>query len=96
MVEDATYVFSLEPTLLRLKSPTKIFGDIHGQFDDLMRLFEEYGMPVIAGDLVLTDYLFLGDYVDRGAWNLGAWDFFSTFFFPRMGNLCTFKGHKIL
>jgi diadenosine tetraphosphatase ApaH/serine/threonine PP2A family protein phosphatase len=51
-------------------APIKIFGDLHGQFGDLMRLFEEYGSPSTAGDITYIDYLFLGDYVDRGAHSL--------------------------
>lgn len=35
-----------------------------------MRLFEEYGTPSTAGDITYIDYLFLGDYVDRGAHSL--------------------------
>ena len=35
-----------------------------------MRLFEEYGAPSTAGDVTYIDYLFLGDYVDRGAHSL--------------------------
>lgn len=51
-------------------APVKIFGDLHGQFGDLMRLFEEYGTPSTSGDITYIDYLFLGDYVDRGAHSL--------------------------
>ena len=51
-------------------APVKIFGDLHGQFGDLMRLFEEYGTPSTAGDITYIDYLFLGDYVDRGSHSL--------------------------
>ena len=40
-------------------APTKLFGDLHGQFGDLMRLFEEYGTPSTAGDITYIDYLFL-------------------------------------
>ncbi|XP_019094983.1 PREDICTED: serine/threonine-protein phosphatase BSU1-like [Camelina sativa] len=63
-------IFKQEPTLLQLKVPIKVFGDIHGQFGDLMRLFHEYGSPSLEGDITHIDYLFLGDYVDRGSHSL--------------------------
>lgn len=63
-------IFMQEPTVLQLKAPIKIFGDLHGQFGDLMRLFDEYGFPSTAGDITYIDYLFLGDYVDRGQHSL--------------------------
>ena len=52
--------------MLRLQAPVKIFGDTHGQYKDLMHLFDAFGAPSPEGDLCATDYLFLGDYVDRG------------------------------
>ncbi|KAG5149906.1 hypothetical protein JHK82_016787 [Glycine max] len=66
----AEQIFMHEPTVLQLKAPVKVFGDLHGQFGDLMRLFDEYGFPSTAGDITYIDYLFLGDYVDRGQHNL--------------------------
>lgn len=36
----AEAVLQQEPTVLKLKAPIKIFGDLHGQFGDLMRLFQ--------------------------------------------------------
>ncbi|XP_076898664.1 serine/threonine-protein phosphatase BSL1-like [Bidens hawaiensis] len=66
----AEQIFSQEPTVLDLKVPIKVFGDLHGQFTDLMRLFDEYGFPSSAGDITYIDYLFLGDYVDRGQHSL--------------------------
>ncbi|KAG1327771.1 Serine/threonine-protein phosphatase [Cocos nucifera] len=66
----AEKIFKQEPTVLQLKAPVKIFGDLHGQFGDLMRLFDEYGFPSTAGDITYIDYLFLGDYVDRGQHSL--------------------------
>ena len=53
-------IFLDQPTLLRLSPPVKIVGDIHGQFHDLIRIFNCCGYPPHS------NYLFLGDYVDRG------------------------------
>ena len=47
--------------LLEIEAPIKVFGDTHGQFYDLFRLFDITGWP----DDV-QKYLFIGDYVDRG------------------------------
>ena len=47
----AEQIFMQEPTVLQLKAPIKVFGDLHGQFGDLMRLFDEYGFPSTAGDI---------------------------------------------
>ncbi|KAA3680796.1 serine/threonine-protein phosphatase PP1 catalytic subunit [Paragonimus westermani] len=52
-------VFMMEPILLKLSSPITVVGDLHGQYDDLLRYFKRCGMPP------KTNYLFLGDYVDR-------------------------------
>mmetsp|Transcript_4170 Transcript_4170/g.6116 ORF Transcript_4170/g.6116 Transcript_4170/m.6116 type:complete len:403 (-) Transcript_4170:184-1392(-) len=52
--------FLAEPCLLNLKAPINAVGDIHGQFLDLLRYFEVGGWPPDS------QYLFLGDYIDRG------------------------------
>ncbi|KAL5765393.1 hypothetical protein ACOSP7_016010 [Xanthoceras sorbifolium] len=70
LCDSAERIFSSEPSVIQLKAPIKIFGDLHGQFGDLMRLFDEYGAPSTAGDIAYIDYLFLGDYVDRGQHSL--------------------------
>ncbi|KAL8483458.1 hypothetical protein ACS0TY_026228 [Phlomoides rotata] len=70
LCDSAERIFASEPSVLQLRAPIKIFGDLHGQFGDLMRLFDEYGSPSTAGDIAYIDYLFLGDYVDRGQHSL--------------------------
>jgi serine/threonine-protein phosphatase PP1 catalytic subunit len=60
----AREVFLSQPSLLELDAPVKIVGDVHGQYTDLIRMFEMCGFPPNS------NYLFLGDYVDRGKQSL--------------------------
>ena len=61
---NARQIFLSQPNLLEVRAPVRVCGDIHGQYQDLLRLFEYGGYPPSA------TYLFLGDYVDRGKQSL--------------------------
>ena len=64
IMQKAIDIFSTEKNIIYISSSITIVGDIHGQYNDLKELFSTGGMPPD------TNYLFLGDYVDRGPMSL--------------------------
>ncbi|KAH9965239.1 Metallo-dependent phosphatase [Russula dissimulans] len=64
ILRQCTDVLAAEPNVLRVKGPVTVVGDIHGQYYDLMKILE------VGGKITETNYLFLGDYVDRGCFGI--------------------------
>lgn len=58
--EFAIFVLLFLDNIVQARAPANVVGDIHGQFHDLVELFK------INGDPPQSNYVFLGDYVDRG------------------------------
>ncbi len=60
LCDKAREILQKESNVQEVKCPVTICGDVHGQFYDLMELFQ------MGGRCPDTNYLFMGDYVDRG------------------------------
>ncbi len=73
LCDKAREILVEESNVQPVSAPVTICGDVHGQFHDLMELFR------IGGRCPDTNYLFMGDYVDRGYYSVrwgGGWSFF--------------------
>ncbi|THH01606.1 hypothetical protein EW026_g1105 [Hermanssonia centrifuga] len=66
ILEQTTALMRTEPNMLHVASPVTVVGDIHGQYYDLMKVLE------VGGKFSENNYLFLGDYVDRGCFGIEA------------------------
>lgn len=63
-LKQAREVFMEESNVQPVRCPVTICGDVHGQLHDLIELFR------IGGQAPDTNYLFMGDYVDRGYYSV--------------------------
>ena len=71
LIKKAQKQFEDEKALVQFEAPVKIFGDIHGQYSDLLHMFKEMSdkNKQEQCDQIIsksTRYLFMGDYVNRG------------------------------
>jgi len=64
LCEKALEILAEESNVQRVQAPVTLCGDIHGQFYDLMELFQ------VGADVPETNYLFMGDFVDRGFYSV--------------------------
>lgn len=59
-----------EDSLVAVPLPCRVYGDIHGQLLDLLEFFNAFSWPdKRRGDIFSMSYVFLGDFVDRGAYS---------------------------
>ncbi|KMR00155.1 serine threonine-protein phosphatase 4 catalytic subunit [Lasius niger] len=71
-----------ESNVQRVDSPVTVCGDIHGQFYDLKELFK------VGGDVPETNYLFMGDFVDRGFYSVETFLLLLALKVPHDGPMC--------
>jgi serine/threonine-protein phosphatase 2A catalytic subunit len=64
LCDKAREILQDESNVQPVRCPVTVCGDVHGQFHDLMELFK------IGGEVPSTNYLFMGDYVDRGYYSV--------------------------
>ena len=69
LIEGVKPILEKDHSLIKIRSPCKIFGNLYGIYNDLMRYFESFGNPSDdnqMGDITVMQYIFLGDFCDRG------------------------------
>ena len=76
-----------ESNVQPVSSPVTVCGDIHGQFYDLLELFRQ------GGELPSTNYIFIGDFVDRGYNSVETFELLLCFKLKYPGNITLLRGN---
>ncbi|CAI5442606.1 unnamed protein product [Caenorhabditis angaria] len=87
LLDLAKPLFMSQGSMVEIEAPVKICGDVHGQYADVLRLFDRGGFPPIV------NYLFLGDYVDRGPQSLEVVTLFIAYKIKFPGNFFLLRGN---
>lgn len=74
-------------SLVTISPPVIYVGDIHGNLTDLLRIFHIFGLPP------QTQYLFLGDYVDRGSHSIEVITILMALFCKYPDRICLLRGN---
>ena len=73
LLKEVKPIIEKESSLIKIRAPCKVFGNLYGEYNDLMRFFESFGNPSDdnqMGDITVMNYIFLGDFCDRGYYSL--------------------------
>lgn len=85
--DQAIEILKEHPTVVHLQGPIRIVGDIHGSLHDMLRIFFHAELPTQA------NYLFLGDYVDRGQFSLEVISLLLTLFVTNPDKVTLLRGN---
>ena len=87
LIDETTSFLKRKRPLLRLNTPITLVGDIHGSIFDLLRIFQIFGAPPTRC------YLFLGDYVDRGAYSVECMTLLMAYMLKYPSNVHLIRGN---
>jgi serine/threonine-protein phosphatase 6 catalytic subunit len=77
-----------ESNVQPVRAPVTVCGDIHGQFYDLLELFNQGGL------VPQTNYIFIGDFVDRGYHSAETLQYLLCLKVKYPGNITLLRGKK--
>ena len=87
LVDKVKEILIEESNCQPVAAPVTLCGDIHGQLYDLFELFQT------GGELPNTNYIFIGDYVDRGSTSIEVFEFLCTMKLKYPANITLLRGN---